>query len=187
VVAARIFGGMAFYSPMIASMYIAEMSRPQARGKMVSVNPLNIVLGFSAAYFANYFFFQASGSANEIVKLLHIDVYTWHWMLAIEAIPALIYALLLFTIAESPRWLVLKNCDTEAAEVLAKLIPRREISEKMAVTKQSVGGSQLPLLSRLKMLVSPALKLALVIGLVVGITRQLTGVNAIYFYARTNF
>ena len=187
LVAARIIGGMAFCSLMIAPMYIAEISRPEARGKMVSVNQLNIVLGFSAAYFANYFFLQASGSANEIVKFLQIDVYTWRWMLGIEAIPALLYMILLFTIPESPRWLVLKNRDKEAAEVLSKLIPQQEIAQQMTVIKESIGDHQIPLLPRLKMLFSPALKLALIIGLVVGIAQQVTGVNAIYFYAPTIF
>ncbi|MFQ3251600.1 MAG: sugar porter (SP) family MFS transporter [Glaciecola sp.] len=187
LVIARVIGGFAFCSLLVAPMYIAEISRPESRGKMVSINQLNIVLGLSVAYFANYFFLQISESGGAWVEYLMIDQHTWRWMLGIEALPAVVFMILLFSIPESPRWLLLKGRDEEANEVLQKLMPSEEIEEQVAQIKQSVGEKKMSLLVSLRMLFSPVLKLSLLIGLVVGIAQQVTGVNAIYFYAATIF
>ncbi len=184
---ARFIGGLAFCSLMIAPMYIAEISRPEKRGAMVSVNQLNIVLGFSAAYFANYTILNLSTSPLEWVGELGIDTNTWRWMLGVEMLPALAYFLLLFTIPESPRWLLMKGRKAEATKVLNDIFDETETKEQIASIEQTVEAHQPPLLDRLKLLFSPALKLALVIGLTVGIAQQVSGVNAIYFYAPTIF
>lgn len=189
LVAARFIGGLAFCSLMIAPMYIAEISPAHQRGKMVSVNQLNIVLGFSAAYFANYYVLKASQSDLSWVQALALDTHTWRWMLGIEILPALCYFLLLFVIPKSPRWLVVQARETEAAAVLARLEPdaseqkiQTEIREIKASTQTPA-----PVLERVKEIVGPSMRLAILIGLIVGIAQQATGVNAIYFYAPSIF
>ncbi|MEC7582901.1 MAG: MFS transporter, partial [Planctomycetota bacterium] len=80
LVIARIVGGFGVGGALlIAPVYIAEIAPPHRRGQLVSFNQLNIVLGFSAAFFSNYF--------------LNEGGYSWRWMLGVEAIPALVYAL----------------------------------------------------------------------------------------------
>lgn len=187
LITARFIGGMAFCSLMIAPMYIAEISAPEKRGRMVSVNQLNIVVGFSAAYFANYLFLQLSQTDISWVQSLGIDSHTWRWMLGIEALPALAYFILLFTVPESPRWLMSKKRDSEASETLSRLFPRADIKAQFEAITHTMSEQVPPLKARFKRLFSPALKFALLIGVIVGLTQQVTGVNAIYFYAPSIF
>ena len=187
LVLARFVGGLAFCSLMIAPMYIAEISSAETRGKMVSVNQLNIMLGFSAAYFANYYILQLSGSELGWVQSLGLDEYTWRWMLGIEALPALLYFLMLFGVPESPRWLLLKQRPDAAKAVLGKLNSPALAEAQMVAIQDTLEEQTPPLLERVKTLFSPALKFALLIGIIVGIAQQITGINAVYFYAPSIF
>ena len=90
LVGARFLGGMAFCSLLIAPVYIAEISAPENRGKMVSVNQLNIVTGLALSYFSNYAFLQLSGSDAQWVSDLGISDNCWRYMLGLEIIPAAI-------------------------------------------------------------------------------------------------
>ena len=154
---------------------------------MVSVNQLNIVIGLSAAYFANYMFLNMRGSENALVMALGIDQHTWRWMLGIESIPALMYFLLLFTIPESPRWLVMKGKQDMAENTLKRLFPIEQVTSQFNEIKATVAEQTPALKQRLSFLFSPAMRFALLIGIIVGISQQATGVNAIYFYAPTVF
>ena len=88
---ARFVGGLAFCSLMIAPMYIAEISAATHRGKLVSINQFNIVLGLSASYFTNYGLLTISQSDSSWVRVLMLDTQTWRWMLALEIVPALVW------------------------------------------------------------------------------------------------
>ncbi len=85
---ARLIGGLAFGTLMLAPIYIAEIAPARLRGRMVSVNQFNIVIGFSAAYFANYYILQLSQSGSDLAVKLGIDQFAWRWMLGLEALPA---------------------------------------------------------------------------------------------------
>ena len=187
LVLARFIGGIAFGSLMLAPIYIAEISPPALRGKMISINQLNIVVGFSAAYFANYGFLQLSQLSGGFVSTFGLSEHAWRWMLGIEVIPALAYFLLLFLIPESPRWLILKNQEEKGRAILTKLIGEKEVSNEIDAIRASAEGKQPPYLQRMKSLFSRKMQLALFIGIVIGLVQQITGVNAIYFYAPTIF
>ncbi len=188
LVIARMLGGFAVGAALIlAPMYIAEIAPPGKRGKMVSINQLNIVLGFSAAYFCNYYLLELSGSEADWVKQLSIDDLTWRWMLGLELVPALLYFFLMFLVPESPRWLILRGRKEQALSVITRLNGAEaaekifgEIEDSLAQNKKSSG-------ARFKTLFAPGFKLVLAIGLIVGILQQITGVNAIYFYATSIF
>ena len=103
---ARMLGGVAFGAALIlAPMYIAEISNAQNRGKLVSVQQLNIVLGFSVAYFTGYYLNQAGQNGTGIID----ESNAWRWMLGVEALPAVLYFIALFFVPRSPRWLLLKG------------------------------------------------------------------------------
>ena len=88
LVIARMIAGVGVgTSLIIAPMYIAEMSPPEKRGKMVSFNQLNIVLGISVAFFTNYLIVHLSKSDASWVESLKICEYNWRWMLGIEFLP----------------------------------------------------------------------------------------------------
>ena len=96
---ARIIGGIAFGAALVlAPMYIAEISTAENRGKLVSLQQLNIVFGFFAAFLSNYFFNTYNTSESTFLT----DQNVWRWMLGVEFFPALIYFLLLFFV---PIWM----------------------------------------------------------------------------------
>ena len=188
LIIARMLGGFAIGGALIiAPLYIAEISPAEKRGQIVSINQLNIVLGFSAAYFANYYILKISGSDAAWVKDLGIDANAWRWMLGLEAVPALLFFLVLFFVPESPRWLIMKGRTEEALKTMSKINGEekaRVMAKEMEETVQKdQGKSQLPLAELFK----PAMKLVLTIGLIVGILQQITGINAVFFYANTIF
>ena len=131
LVTARAIGGLAFTSLMIAPMYIAEIAPARLRGKLVSINQLNIVIGLSAAYFANYYILGASESDASWVTDWGVDANTWRWMLGVEIIPAVIFFLGLFLIPDSPRWLISKGREEEAKEVMGRLLPSDAIDTEI--------------------------------------------------------
>lgn len=190
LVVARFIGGLAFCSLMVAPMYIAEISPAAKRGKMVSVNQLNIVIGFSAAYFANYYLFQASQINSTFTEMIGLQDNIWRWMLGLEILPALIWLVLLFLIPKSPRWLLLNNNKSSAKQVLTTLRDKSSAAEIELEIGQIEGSAKektTSLLTSLKTLFSSKLRFALTIGLIVGISQQITGINAIFFYAPSIF
>ncbi|WP_160151521.1 sugar porter family MFS transporter [Microbulbifer sp. ALW1] len=187
LVLARFIGGLAFASLHIAPMYIAEVASARSRGRMVSINQLNIMLGFSAAYFANYLILQLSAGDLPWVVALGIDVHTWRWMLGIEIVPALMYLALLYTIPESPRWLLLNDREQEARGIFSRLMSRNEVEVQIACIRESVSEGRQAVLDAVRRLFGRPMRLVLVLGLIVGVSQQITGINAVYFYAPTIF
>jgi len=187
LISARFLGGLAFASLVLAPMYIAEIAPAKYRGKMISINQFNIVVGFSAAYFANYFLLKLSGGSNELATSLGITENVWRWMLGLEIVPALAYFFLLFMIPESPRWLVCNGYKDKAKTVFEKLFPYQNAQQLIADIETQTQEKIPPIKQRLSMLFSTKMRLVLAIGLVVGISQQITGVNAVYFYAPSIF
>ncbi len=184
---ARMIGGLAFGAALIlAPTYIAEISSSKNRGKLVSIQQLNIVLGFFAAFLSNYFFNKIFTSGDSTFLT---EQNVWRWMLGVELIPALIYFILLFYVPKSPRWLFTKNKNEEATDVLISLygetLAKAEASMIIDSLKSSVNNQKVNI--TLKDLFKPALKLVLTVGLTIGILQQITGINAIYFYATSIF
>ena len=189
LVAARFIGGLAFTSITLASMYIGEIAPTDIRGKLVATIQINIVIGLSAAYFINYLILQVSNSEAVWASALGLDENIWRWMLAMEILPALIWLFLLRIIPRSPRWLLLVDKEDEARHALSTLLAPNQVEKEIAQIQSSftVGEKSAPLISQLKSLLSPALRTAFIIGLVFAIVQQITGINAILFYAPTVF
>ena len=109
----RFLGGLGVgASSVVAPMYISEIAPAKNRGLLVALYQFNIVFGIVIAYVSNYLI----GTAG-----LPED---WRWMLGVEAIPALIYSVMIFSIPESPRWLIAKfNDQVKAREILTRTDP----------------------------------------------------------------
>jgi len=171
---ARIIGGIGIGGAiLIAPVYIAEIAPPKLRGSLVSFNQLNIVIGISVAYFSNYF-------------LVNMEGESWRWMLGVEAIPAFIYFVALFTVPKSPRWLVLKlNKIALALEILMKIggedYAQTTIEEiqRSAAKKESKG--------TLRDILKSKYSTIMIIALGIAFFQQITGINAIFYYAPTIF
>lgn len=182
---ARMIGGLAFGAALIiAPTYIAEISSAKNRGKLVSIQQLNIVLGFFAAFLSNYFF-NESFTGGESTFLTETNI--WRWMLGVEAFPALLYFLLLFFVPRSPRWLFANNRVEEGKKVLVRLHGKEAgATESEAIQKNLSEESQVGK-SPFSDLLKPALRYILFIGVAIGILQQATGINAVYFYATSIF
>ena len=189
LVAARFLGGLAFTSLSLASMYIGEIAPSEYRGKMVSMNQFNIVLGLSAAYFVNFLILKASQSGAGWVEALGITEYTWRWMLGSEIVPALIWFGLLFTIPESPRWLVFNGHPEKAREVMKRVRAEEEIDAEIAdmQTSMHLAHDSRSIGKQIKELFNPRMRLVLVVGVAIAAVQPLTGINAVLFYAPTIF
>jgi SP family arabinose:H+ symporter-like MFS transporter len=163
----RFVGGLGIGSAAVLSpLYIAEIAPARVRGALVSVNQLAIVTGILLAYFVNWAF-AGAGPAN------------WRWMYAMGAVPSVLFFLLLLGVPESPRWLVKNGREDEARTVLtradtaeAAAIGIREIKDTLALEEGSF-----------RELFRPAFRRPLLIAVVLAVFQQITGINAILYYA----
>jgi MFS transporter, SP family, arabinose:H+ symporter len=183
-VIARMLGGFGVgASLIIAPMYIAEIAPPKLRGRLVSFNQLNIVVGISAAFFTNYLILKLSQSGLAWTQTLGIDLNQWRWMLGLEVLPAILYFGFLFIVPRSPRWLMMKGKDSEALKVLRKVTPEDQAIKDLAAVKASFGNISEDKKAPLSELFKPALRVVLLIGVVVAVLQQITGINSVFFYA----
>jgi len=109
----RFIGGLGVGASSVAApIYISEIAPAKKRGQLVAIYQFNIVFGILVAFFSNYFIGQFLGESG------------WRWMLGIEAIPAIIYTLMVTGVPNSPRWLLMqKNEEVKAKGILQKLNP----------------------------------------------------------------
>lgn len=184
LVIARMIGGFGVGASLIlAPMYIAEMAPKEIRGRLVSFNQLNIVIGISLAFFTNYLILQLGKSDLEWVSRLKIDEHNWRWMLGLEAVPAVLYFVGLFFIPTSPRWLILKGRYQEAKAVLSKYVEPTRANTTVEEIKEHIELDKNKDKVNVKELFKPAMRLVLMIGLVVAVLQQITGINSVFFYA----
>ncbi|MGE0018670.1 MAG: sugar porter family MFS transporter [Draconibacterium sp.] len=165
----RIVGGLAVGgASVLAPMYIAEVSPAHVRGRMVSVNQLTIVIGIAMAYYVNYF-------------LLATGDVAWRWMLAAEAVPALLFFAALFIVPESPRWLVARERQNEATAVLQKVAGSEFAQFELKEISESLQGNEKR--GTLKDAFKKKYGFILFIGIFLAVFQQWSGINVIFFYA----
>jgi sugar porter (SP) family MFS transporter len=186
LVIARMIGGLGVgMALIIAPMYIAEISPARDRGRMVSFNQLNIVVGISAAFFSNYLILKLGQSQAEWAMALRLDEWNWRWMLGLETVPAVLYFLFLYLVPESPRWLIMQGRDKQALDIMRRASGFKQASADLVQISASIAadrsrpGTHLPLAA----LFSRPMRLVLAIGLTVAVVQQITGINAVFFYA----
>ncbi len=171
---ARIIGGVGIGGAiLIAPIYIAEIAPPKLRGSLVSFNQLNIVLGISVAYFSNYFLVNYEGES-------------WRWMLGVEAIPAIIYLLGLLTVPRSPRWLILKLNKVKLARKTLQKIGGEEYAD-ITIAEIQRGIAKKEVKGKLSDIFKSKYATIMIIALGIAFFQQITGINAIFYYAPTIF
>ena len=171
---ARIIGGIGIGGAiLIAPIYIAEIAPPKLRGSLVSFNQLNIVIGISVAYFSNYF-------------LVNMEGENWRWMLGVEAIPAAIYFLALWTVPRSPRWLILKLNKVTLAQKTLQKIGGEEYAE-VTIAEIQRGIAKKEEKGRLSDIFKSKYATIMIIAFGIAFFQQITGINAVFYYAPTIF
>lgn len=170
----RIIGGMGIgIASILSPMYISEMAPAEIRGRLVSIFQLGIVTGILVIYFVNAYI---AGIYDESWNVL----YGWRWMFGSGVIPSVIFILLLFTVPESPRWLARQKNYSEALSILNRIHGNEKGAHELETIKQSLTDTTPFSLSDLK---DVKLKKPLIIGILLAVFSQITGINAIMYYA----
>jgi sugar porter (SP) family MFS transporter len=184
LVLARMIGGLGVGAALIiAPMYIAEIAPAELRGRLVSFNQLNIVVGISVAFFSNYLILTLGQSDLAWAASLRMGDWNWRWMLGAETLPAILYFFALILVPESPRWLAMHGRDSDALQVFARVSGPEQASAELAVVHNSLKVSAEEQTASVKELFQPAMRLVLTIGISIAILQQITGINSVFFYA----
>jgi SP family xylose:H+ symportor-like MFS transporter len=165
----RIIGGIGVgLASAVSPMYIGEIAPARIRGTLVSLNQFAIIFGMLVVYFVNWGI--GRGQSMEWIN----DV-GWRYMFLSEAIPALLFLLLLFTVPETPRYLVSKNQDEKAMAVLSKIYDQTTAKATMFEIKKSFDVNKAKLFSYGKGII--------VIGILLSVFQQFVGINVALYYA----
>ena len=160
----RFLGGLAVgASSVVGPMYIAEISPSNWRGRFVAFFQFNIVFGIMLAYISN--------------SLIAGVPHDWQWMLGVLAVPALLFAILLFTIPESPRWLIKNNYEKDAYKVF-ETTGEPDVEREVAGIKASFVGS-----TSNEPLFQKKYFVPIIIAFLIATFNQLSGINTINYYA----
>lgn len=166
----RFLGGLGVgASSVVAPMYISEIAPAKNRGLLVALYQFNIVFGIVIAYVSNYLIGTAGISQD------------WRWMLGVEAIPALIYSIMIFRIPESPRWLIAKFNDfTQAREILTRTDPDGvDEAIRLAIEEEKTIKTKGSFAAIFKKRFMPTTIMAILIAFF----NQVSGINAIIYFA----
>jgi sugar porter (SP) family MFS transporter len=169
----RIIGGIGVgAASMTSPMYIAEISPARIRGRMVSVNQFAIIFGMLVVYFVNYYI---AGRGDEVWNIQ----YGWRWMFGSESLPALLLLVLLFFVPESPRWLTKQKQSEKALSILARVGGSQHAKDELAAIEETIAHET----GSISQLFEPGMKIVLVIGIVLAVLQQVTGINVFLYYA----
>jgi MFS transporter, SP family, xylose:H+ symportor len=164
----RMIGGVGVgMASLLSPMYIAEIAPPEKRGKLVSYNQLAIIIGMLTVFFVNYFIARQGDDR-------WISAVGWRWMFSSEILPAGLFALLLFFIPESPRWLVLKGRDEQALATLGRLCGAEGARQVVQEVKASMGFREGRLFSYGWKLIA--------MGILLSAFQQFVGINVVLYY-----
>ncbi len=173
----RIIGGLGIGIASISTpMYIAEITPAHIRGRMVAVNQIAIVGGIALTSFLNYLI----AKSGDQVWLIDSG---WRWMFGMGILPAVLFAVLLVPIPESPRWLIEKAREDEAKRILEKVAGSEFALVEFASIKTSLSQEQ----GTWAELFSGKLRLPLTIGVLLAILQQVTGINVFMYFGATIF
>ena len=166
----RFMGGVGIgVSSVVAPTYISEISTAATRGKLTAMYQFNIVFGILIAFLSNYFL-QGVGGIND-----------WRWMLGVLAIPALIYTIMVSGVPESPRWLISKKKDVDAAKKIMASIGVEDIEgEVAAVIKSNQHETLAPNASQF---FNSKHSKIIWLAFFIAFFNQLSGINFILYYA----
>jgi MFS transporter, SP family, arabinose:H+ symporter len=167
-ISCRFFGGIAVgAASMLSPMYISEIAPAEKRGSLVSLNQLAIVTGDLVAYFSNYLL-SGTGEQN------------WRWMLAVMAVPAFIFFVSLIFVPESPRWLMQNNRREESFKILKRINGAGSAATELEAIEASIASEE-P--TSYREVFSKRMKYILWVGILLAVFQQVTGINAIMYYA----
>jgi MFS transporter, SP family, arabinose:H+ symporter len=169
-IVARFIGGLGVgISTVAAPLYIAEIAPAKSRGRLAGMFQFNIVFGIMVAFMSNALIARMGDTA-------------WRWMLGVEAFPALLFTVLAFQLPESPRWLIGRKGDRAAGlRVLHLIRPESSHAELEAKADEILAASSERASSA--RFWTWRLRVPIFLAFMVAFFNQLSGINAILYFA----
>jgi SP family arabinose:H+ symporter-like MFS transporter len=167
---ARVIGGIGIgISTVAAPLYISEIAPPAYRGRLAGMFQFNIVFGILIAYASNWI-------------LSGIGENSWRWMLGVAAIPSIIYTILCFGIPESPRWLIGRKGDRAAGLKVLKLVEPDASPAQIEADADAMLAASSERVSTGKFW-TRQLRVPILLAFLIAFFNQLSGINAILYFA----
>ena len=181
LLAARVIGGVGVgIASVLAPIYLSELAPPRIRGRLVAGYQLSIVVGILAAYFSNWLILRIALAGADWpagLKFVLVDE-PWRGMFGAEMIPNILFLLMLCVVPESPRWLIETGRVERGRAILERIsgpeVAAREAADIAAATRAESGS--------LGELLAPGLRRALLVGVLLSVFGQLSGVNIVIYY-----
>jgi MFS transporter, SP family, arabinose:H+ symporter len=183
LVLARILGGMAVgIASNVVPLYLSEISPAHIRGRLVTCYQLAVTIGILTAYLSNWGLQALIPADQDIIEgsvfnLIFVQE-IWRGMFSLEVIPAVLFFIGLFFVPDSPRWLLKQGREEEGKEILEKINGESEAQKQVKdihLTLDQEEGSY-------KELLAPGMRMALLIGILLPLFSQFSGINAIIYY-----
>lgn len=170
---ARFIGGLGVgISTVAAPLYISEISPPAQRGRLAGLFQFNLVLGILIAFLSN-------------ALLANAGEHSWRWMLGVMVVPSLIFMVASLALAESPRWLASRKRDIAAAVAVLRLVEPTATAEELEGAAKRMAedgrGSHAPGGSTWSVLLDA--KVPLLLAFLIACFNQLSGINAVLYFA----
>lgn len=167
---ARFIGGLGVgISTVAAPLYIAEISPAEYRGRLAGMFQFNIVFGILVAFLSNSLLAGFGDTA-------------WRWMLGVEAFPAILFTVLCFWIPESPRWLISRKGDRESALKILQLIRPASTRCELEAKADEIARASSERHSASRFW-TWRLRVPILLAFLVAFFNQLSGINAILYFA----
>ena len=169
-VAARFVGGLGIgISTVAAPLYISEIAPPSHRGRLAGMFQFNIVFGILVAFASN-------------AALAGIGESAWRWMLGVAAIPSIVYTVGCFLIPESPRWLLSRKGDRAAGLAVLKLVEPEASPAQLEKTADDIVAASSARATGARFW-DARLRTPILLAFLVAFFNQLSGINAILYFA----
>ncbi len=182
LISSRLLGGIGVgIASMLSPLYISEISPPKIRGRLVALYQFAITLGILIAYFVNNWLLKTSiNPDSELIGKMELifKEEVWRGMLGSEAIPALGFFILILLVPESPRWMVLKGKEQKAQNTLERINGISKAKEQILNIKNTIGEKG----ESIRSMIKQGFLFPLVIGSLLALASQLSGINAIIYY-----
>ena len=153
---------------MLSPLYISEIAPAHLRGRMVSLNQFAIFSGQALAFVSNHLLVDVGGVDN------------WRWMLGVMVVPCVLFLVCLLFVPESPRWLVTNRCDDKAFRVLSRISGPETARAELDEIRYSVGHG---VEGTFRELFRGKMFKLLLIGIMLSVFQQVTGINVMMYYA----
>ena len=188
----RIVGGFGIGIALnLSPMYIAEMSPPEMRGKLVSVNQLMIMIGILAAQVANWQISlldtnMPADATEDMIRQSWNGQVGWRWMFGLEAVPALVFFVLMLLMPESVRWLVRNGEYDKAEKILTRIGGAAYARNEIASIRTTLSSEEVATVP-FSALLEPGLVKVLLLGFFLATLQQWCGMNVVFYYAADIF